>query len=361
VNTTEPTEPTEPTVLDPFLAELCARGGSDLLLTAGSPPLIRIDGTMHVLLPRALEPAETEAMVLAALDSAHAATFRERLEVDFSFGRRGLARFRANAFRQRGAAALSIRMIPYRIPSFDELELPPIVDDFISLPEGLVLVTGPTGSGKSTTLASVVDAINARRACHVLTIEDPIEYLHTHQRAAVNQREIGVDTLSFSQALRSVLREDPDVVLIGELRDADTISAALTVAETGHMVLSSLHTNDAAQTVDRIVDVFPAEQQAQVRTQLALSLQAVISQRLVPRRDGGRIAAFEVLVANSAVRNLVREGRTSQLRNQIMTGTRDGMQTLEASLSALVQAGLVTLEAASALTLNPHEITESAA
>ena len=353
--------PTEPTVLDPFLAELCERGGSDLLLTAGSPPLIRVDGAMHVLFPRALEPAETETMVLAALDAAHEATFRERLEVDFSFGRQGLARFRANAFRQRGAAALSIRLIPYRIPSFDELELPPIVDDFISLPQGLVLITGPTGSGKSTTLASVVDAINARRACHILTIEDPIEYLHSHQRAAVNQREIGVDTLSFAHALRSVLREDPDVVLIGELRDAETISAALTVAETGHLVLSSLHTNDAAQTVDRIVDVFPAEQQAQVRTQLADSLQAVVSQRLVPRREGGRIAAFEILVANSAVRNLVREGRTSQLRNQIMTGTREGMQTLEASLSALVEAGLVTLEAASALTLNPHEITASAA
>ena len=353
--------PTEPTVLDPFLAELCARGGSDLLLTAGSPPLIRVDGAMHVLFPRALEPAETETMVLAALDAADEATFRERLEVDFSFGRQGLARFRANAFRQRGAAALSIRLIPYRIPSFDELELPPIVDDFISLPQGLVLITGPTGSGKSTTLASVVDAINARRACHILTIEDPIEYLHSHQRAAVNQREIGVDTLSFAHALRSVLREDPDVVLIGELRDAETISAALTVAETGHLVLSSLHTNDAAQTVDRIVDVFPAEQQAQVRTQLAHSLQAVVSQRLVPRREGGRIAAFEVLVANSAVRNLVREGRTSQLRNQIMTGTREGMQTLEASLSALVEAGLVTLGAASALTLNPHEITASAA
>jgi twitching motility protein PilT len=238
----------------------------------------------------------------------------------------------------------------------DMLGLPPIVGQFARQHQGLVLMTGPTGSGKSTTLASVIDMINTERACHIITVEDPIEYVHEHKRSAVNQREVGTDTASFPDALRSVLREDPDVLLVGEMRDLDSIRFALTVAETGHLVFASLHTNDASQSVDRVVDVFPSSQQAQIRVQLADSLQAIVSQRLVPRVGGGRIAAFEVLVASHAVRNILREGRTSQLRNQIATSARDGMQTLEASLSRRVGDGIVAYDEAVARTLFPGEI-----
>ena len=228
--------------------------------------------------------------------------------------------------------AISLRLIPYRIPTFEDLRLPKIVEDLIHLPQGLVLVTGPTGTGKSTSLAAMIDTINRERACHIITIEDPIEYVHEHKMSAVNQRELGQDTLSFGRALRSVLREDPDVLLVGEMRDVETIAATLTIAETGHLVFATVHTNDAAQTLDRIVDVFPAEQQAQIRVQLAGSLQAIISQRLLPMVGGGRVAAFEILIATYAVKNIVRDGRTGQLRNQIATSARDGMRTLETSL-----------------------------
>jgi len=348
--------PLDSGALDLFLAELCRRGGSDLLLTVGAPPLVRIDGQLVALDVAPLTAEDADVLVTAALGSTRAAHFAHEQELDFSFGRPKLARFRANAFHQRGAVALAIRLIPFEVPSTAELRLPPSVTRLTDLSQGLVLVTGPTGSGKSTTLASLLDAINRSRRCHILTIEDPIEYLHSHKRSAVNQREIGTDSGSFASALRSALREDPDVVMVGEMRDLETVSTALTIAETGHLVLASLHTNDAAQTVDRIVDVFPAEQQVQVRAQVAGVVEAIVSQRLVPRVDGGRVGAFEVLLANSAVRNLIREGRTNQIRNQIATSTSGGMQTLENSLSALVADGLVEPDVARAHSAHPAEL-----
>jgi twitching motility protein PilT len=348
--------PPDLSLIDDQLQELCRREASDLLLTAGAPPLLRIDGQLVALDEQPLTPADTAKIVDALLDVEMHERFRTEREVDFSFGRPGLARFRANAFHQRGAAAIALRLIPFGIPTFAELDLPAICERIVTLPHGLVLVTGPTGSGKSTTLASMIDRINEDRPCHIVTIEDPIEYLHHHKRSAVNQREIGIDALSFPRAVRAVLREDPDIVLVGEMRDPETIASALTVAETGHLVLASLHTNDAAQSVDRIVDVFPGGQQPQIRVQLADSLQAVISQRLIPKIGGGRVAAFEVLVANHAVRNIIREGRSSQLRNQIATGAKDGMQTLETSLSQRLAGGLIDADQAAAASLHPGEI-----
>jgi twitching motility protein PilT len=257
--------------------------------------------------------------------------------------------------------ALSLRLIPYQIPSFEDLGLPPVLRNWVELPQGLVLVTGPTGSGKSTTLAAMLDKINKNRRCHIITIEDPIEYVHRHQLAAISQREIGLDTDSFARALRSALREDPDVLLVGEMRDPETIQTALTIAETGHLVFATLHTNDAGQAIDRIVDVFPGDKQAQIRVQLAASLTGIVSQRLLPRVAGGRVAAFEVLTATFAVRNLVREGKSSQLRNLITTGgAKFGMQTLEQSLSELVISGQVGYEEAVVHSLYPADINRAA-
>ena len=362
MSSTDPAaSPSAPGALDRYLVELCTRRASDLLLTAGVPPLLRIDGELVKIACPPLTPADTERLVAEVLGPEQFAKFALDKELDLSISRPGLARFRANAFHQRGVAAMALRLIPLRVPTLAELGVPPILERFVQLPYGLVLVTGPTGSGKSTTLASMVDAVNAARACHIITIEDPIEYLHAHKRAAVNQREVGVDTYSFERGLRSALREDPDVLLLGEMRDAETIGAALTIAETGHLVFASLHTNDAAQSIDRILDVFPGDQQHQIRAQLAESLQAVISQRLVPRAGGGRIAAFEVMVANSAVRNLIREGRTNQLRNSISTGSSEGMQTLESSMAQLVTAGVITYEAALAHTMQPNELQAAVA
>ncbi len=343
-------------VIDAYLEELCSRGASDLLLTAGSPPLLRVDGELVPIKDHELTAVETGQIVDAVLSADLHEAFTTDLEVDFSFGKPGLARFRANAFHQRGAAALSLRLFPFHIPTFEELLLPPVFERVVGLPHGLVLVTGPTGSGKSTTLAAMIDHINEQRACHIVTIEDPIEYLHEHKRSAVNQREIGIDAISFARAVRAVLREDPDVVMVGEMRDTETIAATLTVAETGHLVFASLHTNDAAQAVDRIVDAFPAEHQAQIRAQLGGSLQAVCSQRLIPKVDGGRVAAFEVLIANHAVRNIVREGRSSQLRNQITMGGNEGMHTLETSLTQRIAAGLIEYDEAISRTLYPAEV-----
>jgi twitching motility protein PilT len=345
-----------PGIIDAHLTELCRRGASDLLLTAGAPPLLRIDGLLVPMDEPELTETDTAEIVDGLLDGENLERFHVEMEVDFSFGRPGLARFRANAFHQRGASAIALRLIPFQIPTFAELDLPAVCNRIVNFPHGLVLVTGPTGSGKSTTLASMIDRINQERACHIVTIEDPIEYLHAHKRSAVNQREIGTDAISFPRAVRAVLREDPDVVLVGEMRDPETMASALTVAETGHLVLASLHTNDASQSVDRIVDVFPPSQQAQIRVQLADSLQAIVSQRLVPKIGGGRIGAFEVLVATYGVRNILREGRTSQLRNQLATGAKDGMQTLEASLSQRVAAGLVAYDEAVTYTMHPSEI-----
>ena len=346
--------------VDAYLGVLHEKGGTDLLLTADAPPLVRIDGELLPFDQPPLRAADTERIVHAVLGAETWAAFVADREVDFSFDWRGVARFRGNAFHQRGAAALALRMIPYEIPSFEDLGLPPVLSEWVDRPHGLVLVTGPTGSGKSTTLASMIDAINERRACHIITIEDPIEYVHTRRRAAVDQREIGVDCLSFDRALRSVLREDPDVVLIGEMRDPETIQAALTIAETGHLVFATLHTNDAGQALDRIIDVFPGDRQTQIRVQLAGSLTGIVSQRLLPRIGGGRVAAFEVLVASFAVRNLIREGKTTQLRNLVSTGARSGMQTLESSVAELVTRGIVDYEAGVAVSLYPDEIIRAA-
>ena len=304
----------------------------------------------------AMTPGEVDKIVAQVLGDDLMAKYDFEGEVDFSFSWKGQARFRGNAFRQRHSSALALRLIPFHIPSFDELGLPEIVTKFVKLPLGLVLVTGPTGSGKSTTLASMIEYINHHRACHIITIEDPIEYMHHHAKSAVNQREIGEDTISFERALKSVLREDPDVLLLGEMRDLESIAAALTIAETGHLVFATLHTNDTAQALDRIVDVFPAEQQGQIRVQLANSLQAVYYQQLLPRIGGGRVAAFEVLLANHAVRNLIKEGKSNHIRNVVLTAQREGMQTLEVALSELIAHGVIDAEIGRLRSMYPGEI-----
>jgi len=343
--------------VDPLLAEVWGLAGTDLLLTTGSPPLVRIDGTLRSLAQHpVLAPGDVERLVVSVLGARLAETFEESKQVDFAFSWRDTARVRGNAFRQRGTTALALRIIPFAIPTFEELRTPTVVRQWGMLPKGFVLVTGPTGSGKSTTLAAMVDYINTHRAIHIITIEDPIEYLHHHKRSAVNQREVGVDTESFASALRSALREDPDVVLVGEMRDPESIQAALTIAETGHLVLATVHTNDTAQTLDRIVDVFPSSQQPQVRLQLTHTLVGILNQALVPRISGGRVAAYEVLVATHGIRNLIREGKTRQIRNLVATGQRDGMQTLEASLTDLVARGVVSYEEALLSTLHAEDV-----
>ena len=343
--------------LDDYMSFLWDHNGSDLLLTAGAPPLARIDGSLRpVDGAEPLTSEDVEKLTLGVLPKEAHARFREGKEVDFSFGWGGKARFRANAFHQRRSVALAVRMIPFEIPTFDELGLPKIAESLVGLQQGLILVTGPTGAGKSTTLASMLDRINEQRQCHILTIEDPIEYVHHHKQSAVNQREVGDDTDSFERALRSALREDPDVLLVGEMRDLESIQIALTIAETGHLVFATLHTNDTAQALDRIVDVFPGDRQDQIRVQLANTLAAVLHQRLIPMTDGGRVAAFEVLVANHAIRNLIREGKSRQIRNMIVAGQQDGMQTLEMSLNALMEQGLIGYEEALGYAQHPKEL-----
>ena len=342
--------------IDDYLTQLWDLGGTDLLLTAGAPPLVRVDGIIQPLPGDTLTPENLEKLVTGVLteDLRDAYTFNK--QVDFSFNWAGQARFRGNAFMQRGSMALALRLIPYRIPNFEELGLPKTAERFCKLPQGLVLVTGPTGSGKSTTLASMIDRINSERACHILTIEDPIEYVHRHKRSAVNQREIGEDTESFESALHAALREDPDVLLVGEMRDLETIQIALTIAETGHLVFATLHTNDTSQALDRIVDVFPADRQTQIRVQLANCLSAVVYQQLVPKIGGGRVAAFEVLIATHAIKNLIKEGKTRQLRNIVATGQKEGMQTFESSLSDLVARNLVSHEEAVGRSMHSSEV-----
>jgi twitching motility protein PilT len=343
--------------IEPFLEALWAAGGSDLLLTAASAPRLRIDGRL-VPLPGAevLAGTQAEDLILGMLDDERRAEFRQCKELDFGFTWGDRARCRGNVYFQSGEVALALRVIPVAIPSFEDLNLPPKLAEFCALPQGLVLFTGPTGSGKSTSLAAMIDRVNRSRPCHILTIEDPIEYVHTHQMAMVSQREVGIDTDSFPQALRAALREDPDVILVGEMRDLETIQFALTIAETGHLVFATLHTNDAAQAIDRVSDMFPPDRQTQIRVQLAASLSGVVAQRLVPRAGGGMVAAFEILVGTSAVRGLVREGKTHQIRNTMMSSVADGMQTLEMSLNQLVAAGLVSADDAIARAIHPKEI-----
>jgi twitching motility protein PilT len=335
-------EDVETRPIEPFLRTLWEHKGSDLLLVAGAPPTVRIDGELR---PIGGEPELTADALEKMITEVIGPTLSERLEVDrevdFSFGWEWQARFRGNAFHQRGSLALALRLIPREIPSFAELGLPPVIEELARAPHGLVLVTGPTGSGKSTTLASIVQFISQQRACHILTIEDPIEFHHEHARSIVTQREVGSDSESFARALRSALREDPDVLLVGEMRDAISIQAALNISETGHLVLATLHTNDAAQAINRIIDVFPSDSQTQVRVQLASALVGVVAQQLLPRIDGGRVAAFEVLLANPAVRSLIREAKAEQIGNVISTGQRQGMLTMAASVQLLVDTGVV--------------------
>src|SRR3954470_21410867 len=343
--------------IDRYLEALWEAKGTDLLLTAGAPPLLRIDGKLEPFAgAERLSPAMLDKIVAKVLGDDLQALFDFEGEVDFSFSWKGQARFRGNAFRQRQSSALALRLIPFDIPSFEDLGLPPIVLDLVALPHGLILVTGPTGSGKSTTLASMIEYINRTRACHIITIEDPIEYLHHHKKSAVNQREIGEDAISFQRALKSVLREDPDVLLLGEMRDLESIQAALTIAETGHLVFATLHTNDTAQAIDRIVDVFPGDRRTQIQVQLSHVLSGVIYQRLLPRIGGGLVAAFEVLLGNHPARNLIREGKTKQLRNVITTHTGEGMRPLEMSLNELMQDGTIDMDAALGVSMYPREL-----
>jgi twitching motility protein PilT len=349
--------PTIGSRVDGLLEELWNAGGTDLLLTTGSPPQIRVHGDLHPIHgARPLTADDAESLVAELLSPAQSAAFAARQDYDFSFSWREQARIRGNAFVQRDQTALALRMIPRAVPSMESLDMPPVLTELTSRHQGLVLVTGPTGSGKSTSLAAMIDRINTQRACHILTIEDPIEYVHDHKRSLVSQREVGTDTPSFNDALRAALREDPDVLLVGEMRDLESIRFALTLAETGHLVFATLHTNDTAQSISRMIDVFPAEQQAQVRVQLAAALTGVVYQRLVPRVGGGMAAAYEVLVANSAARNLIKEGKTHQLRNVLVTGQREGMLTLEQSLTALIRSGVVHHEDAAVRSLYPGEI-----
>lgn len=334
---------------------------SDIHLTVGIPPTYRINGT---LIPiengEALTPDDTFELVKQALNDFQLNILKEKGEVDFSYSSPGYGRFRVNAYRQRGSYGMALRIIPLEIPSTQSLGLPSVLNDLARLPRGLILVTGPTGSGKSTTLASMIDQINNERNCHILTLEDPLEYLHRHKKAIVNQREIGSDSLSFSNALRGALREDPDVILVGEMRDLETISIAITAAETGHLVLSTLHTNGAAKTIDRVVDVFPPHQQQQVKVQLASVIQAVISQQLLPRGDGkGRVAALEIMVATPAIRNLIREGKNYQIDTAIQTGAAHRMQTMDSALTNLYRRGVITKEVALTQAFNHEEMKKN--
>ncbi|TMC48574.1 MAG: type IV pilus twitching motility protein PilT [Chloroflexi bacterium] len=346
--------------IEPFLDALFDQGASDLVLSVGAPPSLRIDGQLVPAASSPLTADQTDLLMQQLMSDALQVAFKEQGAVDFSFDWQDRGRVRGNAFRQRGTTALALRAIPHVIPTFSELRLPAIVERLVDLPRGLILVTGPTGAGKSTTQASMIDAINRMRAQHLITIEDPIEYVFQNRRCIVEQREVGVDTPSFASALRSALREDPDVLLVGEMRDLDSIRIALTIAETGHLVLGTLHTNDTPQAINRIVDVFPAEQQQQIRVQLAASLQAVIYQQLLPLRHGGRVAAFEVLMVTPAVRNLIRENKTAQLRNIIVTSREEGMQTLESALNELVADGVVEYDDAVAVSMYPNEMRRPA-
>jgi twitching motility protein PilT len=332
--------------LHQLLKAMIEKGASDLHITTGTPPQLRIDGRLVPLKTPPLTPVETRQLCYSVLTDAQKHKFEEENELDLSFGVKGLSRFRSNIFMQRGAVAGAFRTIPFKILSFQELMLPPIVSDLAERPRGLVLVTGPTGSGKSTTLASIIDKINAEDHGHIITIEDPIEYLHPHKNCIVNQREVGADTQGFKRALKYILRQDPDVVLIGEMRDLETIEAALVISETGHLTFATLHTNSAVQSINRILDVFPPYQQPQVRAQLSFVLQGILSQQLIPKAGGnGRVLAIEVMVPNPAVRNLIREDKVHQLYSQMQVGqSKFGMQTMNQSLVALFQKKLITLD-----------------
>ncbi|AET66686.1 pilus retraction protein PilT [Desulfosporosinus orientis DSM 765] len=330
---------------------------SDIHLTVESPPVLRINGSLLQNKMEKLTQADLNHYANSLMNENQAKRFAEFGELDMSYSLPGVGRYRVNIFRQRGSIGIVIRLIPFVIPSPEALGLPPVSIELAKLHKGLVLVTGPTGSGKSTTLASLIDYINQTRACHIMTIEDPIEYLHRHKLSLVNQREVGNDTYSFTNALRAVLRQDPDVVLVGEMRDLETIATAITAAETGHLVFSTLHTNDATQSVDRMIDVFPPHQQQQIRVQLAAVLEGIMSQQLFPRADGkGRVAAIEVMAATPAVRSLIREGKTHQLPTVIQTNAKLGMQTMDKAIMDLVKKGLVAYDVAQEKLQSPDSL-----
>src|SRR5262245_29714781 len=334
--------------------------GSDLHITTNTPPQIRIHGHLQRLQMPEMNPSETKALVYSVLTDAQKKRFEETKELDFSFGIRGLALFRCNVFNQRGAVGAVYRLIPEKIRTFGELGLPSVISKLAERPRGLVLVTGPTGSGKSTTLAAMLDKINSERHDHILTIEDPIEYIHPHKNCLVNQREVHSDTNSFSDALRAALREDPDIVLIGEMRDLETVESALKIAETGHLTFATLHTNSAAQTINRIIDIFPSTQQAQIRTQLSLVLEGIVCQALLPRADGsGRVCSLEILVPTPAIRNLIRDDKVHQIYGAMQAGQEKlGMQTANQSLASLYMKKLITLETALTASSNRDELQD---
>ncbi len=346
--------------LNQLLKDMVGQGGSDLHITTNSSPQVRVDGVLRQMNLPPLTPTETKQLCYSILTDNQKHRLEENLEIDLSFGLKGLARFRGNIFHQRGAIAAVFRQIPFEIRGFRELGLPPVIERMCEKPRGLVLVTGPTGSGKSTTLAAMLDKVNRERHEHIVTVEDPVEYLHSHKNCIVNQREIHADTHSFENALRSALRQDPDVVLIGEMRDLETVEAALRIAETGHLTFATLHTNSAAQSINRIIDVFPAHQQAQIRAQLSLVLEGILCQALLPRVGGkGRALAMEILVPSAAIRNLIREDKVHQIYGMMQAGqAKHGMQTFNQSLAALYFRRMITLETAMSRSSHPEELQE---
>ncbi|MBN2404723.1 MAG: type IV pilus twitching motility protein PilT [Coriobacteriia bacterium] len=343
------------TDLNELLLKLVERGGSDLHVTVGMPPVMRINGRLLPTEGTRLTTRDTKELLYSILTDEQRETLERNWEFDFGYALPGVARFRVNVYYQRNSIGAAFRHIPVEIKTFEELRLPTVLESFCRKPRGFVLVTGPTGSGKSTTLATMVDYINTNEEVHIMTVEDPIEYLHHHKKAMINQREVGSDTKSFSQALKYILRQDPDVIMIGEMRDLETVQAALTAAETGHLVLATLHTQDAAQTIDRVVDVFPPYQQQQIRVQLAGTLQGILSQQLIPTIDGrGRVVASEVLVPTSGIRNMIREGKTHQLPSALQAGHQYGMFTMDQSLAELYRQGLVSLDGALQRAVDPN-------
>jgi|UniRef100_A0A7V3VTN4 twitching motility protein PilT len=335
-----------PVTMKQLLEEMVQRNATDLHLTTGAPPMLRIDGELVPTNYEVMTPELIQQLVYSVLNDQQKKKFEMEWELDFSFGIAGLSRFRGNCFLQRGSIAAAIRTIPFEIRGFKELGIPPVVEELASRPKGLILLTGPTGCGKSTTLAAIIDKVSNERRCHIITVEDPIEYLFRHKKAIVNQRQVGSDTKSFANALKYVLREDPDVVMVGEMRDLETIAITLTIAETGHLTLATLHTNSAAESIHRIIDIFPSHQQGQVRSQLAFVIEGVVTQQLLPKIGGGRVLAAEVMVATPAIRALIRDGKEHQIYSMIQSGQKYGMQTMNQALYNLYAKRLITLETA---------------
>lgn len=341
-----------------LLEEMVKRGASDLHLTVGTPPQLRIDGKLVRTEHDVLTAEMTLKLAYSIMNEKQRKKFEEKNELDLSFGLENLSRFRCNVFMQRGNVAVALRQIPFKIKTFEELGLPKVVCELANLPRGLVLVTGPTGSGKSTTLAAIIDKINRERSCHILTVEDPIEYLHRHNNCLVNQREVFSDTPSFASALKYALREDPDVVLVGEMRDLETIESAINISETGHLAFATLHTNSAAESINRIIDVFPTSQQEQIRVTLSFTLQAVVAQQLIPRMGGGRAMALEVMVCTPAIRAIIRDDKIHQIYSMIQSGQKYGMRTMNMSLAELYRTGKINLNDALGRSSNPQELNE---